>query len=94
MAVKLRYWLARVISSDVGIFETQGDWSIAALSLLIAKKSEYLSPIYLNRSWKASVCVGLHICVRVYESEFHRAKGHRAKQASWDGVWVEGLLSI
>ena len=44
VAVELRYWLATVISSDVSILGIQGDWSIAALSLLIAKKSEYFSP--------------------------------------------------
>ena len=44
VAVELRYWLARVISSDVSIFGIQGDRSIAALSLFIAKKGEYFGP--------------------------------------------------
>lgn len=79
LAAELRYWLTRVISSDVIIFGIQGDRSIATLSLLITKKSEYSALIYLDRPWKASVCLRTHMFTS--DSACIKARFHRA---SWD----------
>ena len=47
VAVEIRNWFSKAMSADIAVFEILGNYSIAALGLIVAKKSQFV-PVSLK----------------------------------------------